>query len=414
MAAESGPAVDLRDDSTVRAAFFHMLVDWHGTDLTNVYEPITDQFGYLYSSWLLILFFGIIFGLYKKWNRKRKETPLPYKVIKPPLNLTNNPSDKRVVAVVGATGFVGSHIVKHLIESGNYVVYALGRRFSEDRLHPKVDGVFQVDMMNYEGLMSAFNGVDSVIHAAAAIPNVFISNDDIWRINVVGSENVLSAAQKCGVKSLVFVTGLKTAGEIKNTTAKMFINALTHIEQTFVRANGQNGLRTCTLGFGHIYGMNAFHEKMLEGKLTHLPLSDNQCYCVPVSYVADVVTKAEQKLTDNSELVAGQSLSVMGYSCSFKEFLVVPQWGVQIKDMSAKMLKYLANFNALVATLVGYAPFGADMSPAVCTFFEICMEEFDGSIARETLGLDNVPSIEDGVAKLKTEYETNQEIKNKK
>ncbi len=402
MAAEGGPAVDLRDESTVRAAFFHMLVDWHGTDLVNVYEPFTDQFGYLYSAWLLILFFGIAFGLYKKWNRKRKDTPLPYKVIKPPLNLTSNPSGKRVVAVVGATGFVGSQIVKNLIENGNYIVYMIGRRFTEAKIHPKADAVFQVDMMNYDALISVFNGVDSVIHAAAAVPNVSISNDDIWRVNVVGSENVLSAAQKCGVKSLVFVSGLKITGEIENKAAKMFYNSLIQAEQTIISADGKNGLHTCVLGFGHIYGLNAFHESILKGKLTHFPLSQHQAQCIPVWYAADAAIKAEQKLTDNFELLCGKYVPVTGSTCTFKELFTIRQWGVEIKDMSMKILKFMANFNVMVGTVTGYAPFGGDLCPAICSFFDLDIEEFD---SENVLGLADVPSIEDGVAKLRKEFE---------
>ena len=53
--------------------------------------------------------------------------------------------------------------------------------------------------MDYEGLVKAFQGVDSIVHAAAS---VLASS---WHINKVGMDNVLSAA---GVSQLVFVSGV--------------------------------------------------------------------------------------------------------------------------------------------------------------------------------------------------------------
>ena len=412
MAAEGGPAVDLRDDGTVRAALLHMLVDWHGTDLKDVYEPLTDQLGYLYSAWLLIIFIGIIYGLYTKWYRIRKEKPLPYKVIKPPANLVDTSTKRRVVAVVGATGFVGSNVVKQLIENGNYIVYMIGRRFTDDKINPKADAVFQVDMMNYEALLSAFSGVDTVIHAAAALPNVFISDDDIWRINVVGSENVLSAARKCGVKNFVFVTGLKAEGKIENKTARTFVNALTHVEELVTDSNGLGGVSTCALCFGHIYGLNEFHEKILKGELDRLPLSDVGVSCIPVSYVASAIIKAAEKLAVRDQLVAGTSITVAGQDCSFRDLFSVKEWGHKVNHMSFGVLRFMARFNVVVARVIGRAPFGVDLCPAVCSFFDFNeLEEFDADIARNVLGLDPVPSIEDGVAELRREFEEKQKLK---
>ena len=71
-----------------------------------------------------------------------------------------------------------------------------------EELRSKAAALFQVDLMDYEGLVKAFQGVDS-IHAAASVPNVFSTVDSSWRINKVGMDNVLSAAQASGVSQLL-------------------------------------------------------------------------------------------------------------------------------------------------------------------------------------------------------------------
>ena len=68
--AEGGVPVDLRDDSNVRSAYLQELLDWEGTDLKNVYEPIADQISYIFVA---ILIFGTLY-LYSMacdYNRKR-------------------------------------------------------------------------------------------------------------------------------------------------------------------------------------------------------------------------------------------------------------------------------------------------------------------------------------------------------
>ena len=149
----------------------------------------------------------------KRWNRERQECPIPYRVVKPPSEVTHcseprlKASKKMIVAVLGGTG---SHVVEELLSREDYHVYLLERRIGSvsEELRSKAAALFQMDLMDYEGLVKAFQGVDSIIHAAASVPNVFSTVDSSWRINKVGMDNVLSAAQATGVSQLVFVYGV--------------------------------------------------------------------------------------------------------------------------------------------------------------------------------------------------------------
>ena len=66
-------------------------------------------------------------------------------------------------AVVGGEGFIGSQIVNELVQRGEYYVYVLDLTFRPERTNPDADCLIQVDMRDVDGLVKAFQGVDSVI-----------------------------------------------------------------------------------------------------------------------------------------------------------------------------------------------------------------------------------------------------------
>ena len=71
--------------------------------------------------------------------------------------------------VTGATGFLGSHLVERLLESG-YEVRTLARKSSNTR-HLRQTGTEIVvgDVEDYESLLPAVKDVDIVFHAAARV-----------------------------------------------------------------------------------------------------------------------------------------------------------------------------------------------------------------------------------------------------
>lgn len=413
MAAQGGPAVDLRDDKTVRSVLFQMLVDWNGSDLKDIYEPISDQIGYFITALIIIVAVGACYGLYLKHQRKRREKPIPYKVIKPPQYLTEEKGEgaraKRVIAVVGATGFVGSHVAETLIKTGEYRVYLLGRRFGPSKILPGADAVFQVDMMDYDGLVNAFQGVHSVVNAAASIPTVYSSEDDLWRINVTGGENVLSASKAAGVENFVLVGGLDVDNVPSSGPTKVVINALVTVMQYTLKTEG---LRTCALQFSQIYGIRSpFWDKLLSGEISSIPKVDQRATFSPVEFVANAVLLAETKLAQSDMNVVGKSIKIGGYPSTFKEMLSLKEWGHAIGNAPLWTLKPMAKINLYTARLTGWAPFGAEMCPAICDFFNIVEEEVDNSHAQEALGIGPVPPIRDGVASMVARYKKERALK---
>jgi len=113
----------------------------------------------------------------------------------------------RRVAVTGATGFIGRHVIARLIERGDDVRAVVRPSGSHRVLPPAVTIVpapFEAD-----ALARAFRGTDAVIHLAAVISAV--SASEYHAVNVVGTRAVADAARNAGAR-LVHISSLAAAG----------------------------------------------------------------------------------------------------------------------------------------------------------------------------------------------------------
>jgi dihydroflavonol-4-reductase len=114
--------------------------------------------------------------------------------------------------VTGGTGFVGSHVARALVERG-YPVRILRR--STSRLDAVADVAcehFIGDVMDYDSLLAAMDGIDWVFHTAAVAD--YWRNDPalIYKVNVDGTRNVLRAAEEKGVKRVIFTSSAASHG----------------------------------------------------------------------------------------------------------------------------------------------------------------------------------------------------------
>lgn len=114
-----------------------------------------------------------------------------------------------MILVTGASGFVGSHVVRRLQQSGSDV-RAMVRHRSKA---PALQGVevAEADLTQPESLVPAVSGVNVIIHAAA----ITADRKEPYRgaydqINRVGTSNLVVAAKGAGVGRLVVMSGLGT------------------------------------------------------------------------------------------------------------------------------------------------------------------------------------------------------------
>lgn len=124
-----------------------------------------------------------------------------------------DPMRGATIAITGGTGSFGSTMVSHLLSRGVAAVHVLSRdetkqddmrrRFSDSRLR-----FFLGDVRDRESVAEAFVGVDFVFHAAALkqVPSCEFFPQQAVKTNVVGSHNVIEAANGAGVRSVVLLS----------------------------------------------------------------------------------------------------------------------------------------------------------------------------------------------------------------
>jgi NADH dehydrogenase len=114
------------------------------------------------------------------------------------------------VAVIGATGFVGRHIVPRLAEAGHAVV-AISRARARRPEWPSEVQTRAADVETGRGLAEALRGADVVVHLVA-IPRES-GGRTFENVNVRGVERVLEAARATGIGRIVHLSALGVIGE---------------------------------------------------------------------------------------------------------------------------------------------------------------------------------------------------------
>jgi NAD dependent epimerase/dehydratase len=126
------------------------------------------------------------------------------------------------VLVTGADGFIGSHLVEHLLDQGHKVrAFVFYNSFNSwgwlDTL-PKEKlaniEIFAGDIRDPNGVRTAVKGIDIIYHLAAliAIPYSYHSPDSYVDTNVKGTLNILQAARDLNVDRVLVTSTSEVYG----------------------------------------------------------------------------------------------------------------------------------------------------------------------------------------------------------
>ena len=121
--------------------------------------------------------------------------------------------------VTGGAGFIGSNLVKALLERGDDVVvldnFSSGYRCNLDALPGA--RVVEGDVRDPRAVAEAMAGREVVYHLAASVGNKRSIDDPVTdaEINVVGTIRVLEAARRVGVRKVVASSSAGIFGELK-------------------------------------------------------------------------------------------------------------------------------------------------------------------------------------------------------
>jgi nucleoside-diphosphate-sugar epimerase len=121
-----------------------------------------------------------------------------------------------LIALTGATGFIGRHLLRELPRRG-YRVQVLLRRPSE--LPEGASGAIIGDLAAPQNMAAALRGVDAVVHSAGLAHAMSGHPEDDYRVlNTEATVGLARAAERAGVKRFVFLSSIRAqSGPVADT-----------------------------------------------------------------------------------------------------------------------------------------------------------------------------------------------------
>lgn len=203
--------------------------------------------------------------------------------------------------VTGGGGFVGSYIVRQLLNRGVDCL-VLGRHF-----YPELEELgakcLTGDICNTSFVNESFHDVDTVFHVAA-LAGIWGKWEDYFRINVQGTENVINSCIKNKVRNLVYTSTPSVVfngrdiinGDEQLPYADKFLchyaKSKVMAEKMVLKSNSLNSdFKSCALRPHLVWGPGDPHliPRLLErGRQGQLKKVGNCTNLVDISYVENV------------------------------------------------------------------------------------------------------------------------------
>ena len=124
------------------------------------------------------------------------------------------------VAVTGATGFTGIHLVKRLAEAGKEVRGLARDPAKAEEIKGQLTALEVGDITDRAALKRLMTGADAVIHLVSNFRSASDTPELYRKTNVEGTEAVLEVAADCGIKRLVHCSTIGVHGHVKDTPAR--------------------------------------------------------------------------------------------------------------------------------------------------------------------------------------------------
>lgn len=117
-----------------------------------------------------------------------------------------------MILITGATGYIGSHLVKRLVEQGERPRCLIRNKEKSARILPtdKID-IVEGATTRPATLPPAVRGIDTIVHAAFMTADRKEARNNRYKeTNVYGTANLIKAARYAGVKRMIEISGLGT------------------------------------------------------------------------------------------------------------------------------------------------------------------------------------------------------------
>ena len=267
------------------------------------------------------------------------------------------------VLVTGANGFLGQHVVSELIRRGHDVRALMRPTAKVDALGwPSDVEIVRGDLRVARNLVEAFDGVDVLVHLAAAVTG---GDDAQFAAGVVGTERLLDAMSRSETKRLVLASSfsvydwVQTRGTLDETSPLEsaptlyerdgYAIAKVWQERVTRRAAEKHGWSVTVLRPGFIWGRGNVELACLGQRLGPFYLAFGPRTRIPLTYVENcarcfvdaVENPAATGQTFN--IVDSDDIRVWEYLGDFLRLSGDRSWRVPVPYLVIKTIVHLAH-----------------------------------------------------------------------
>ena len=179
--------------------------------------------------------------------------------------------------ITGGAGFIGSHLVDHLLGNATssvtvYDNFVTGRReFLEEHQEDPRLRIVEGDVLDLDSLSAAMAGHEHVYHLSAnADISRGVSETDLdLKQTVLATYNVLEGMRRQGVRRIVYSSGSGVYGDVGTVETAEHFGPLLPISLYGATKLGAEGLVSA---FSHMFGMTAWifrFANVVGGRQTH-------------------------------------------------------------------------------------------------------------------------------------------------
>ena len=243
---------------------------------------------------------------------------------------------KKRILITGGQGFVGRALVDRFADLGHEVTCAdmNDKPFRDDVRFVKLD------IRDKPAVEAALSGMDSVIHNASLVHTKHNRVEDVWAVNLGGTENILEACATHHIPRLVYISSASAVyegGDIENGDESLPYSSISQApyadskiaaEKKALAFNGTGGTYTCAIRPHVIFGAGdnrfipAILDKAKAGKLNRaVGNRDKLSDFTYISNLVDAVVAAEGKLGPASPAAGEAYFITNGEPIAFFDFI---------------------------------------------------------------------------------------------
>lgn len=253
------------------------------------------------------------------------------------------------IAIVGASGFVGTHLIQELVQKNHHHIYALGR--SKPKIESPLVEWRSTDLFSMQSTFKSLEGVEVAIYLVhSMMPSSVLFQGSFHDTDLLLADNFARACRENGVKQIIYLSGLMPIGYVSP-----HLKSRAEVEGVL----RSTGIPTTVLRAGMIVGPGGSSFEILRSLVERLPfmiLPEWTQRSTQAVFIDDIVRVLSASILSPS--FQGKTLDVVnGESLNYETLLRKMAQVLQVKRPMLSVPIHSTGFSKLWVQIFGHSTY---------------------------------------------------------